>query len=854
MVAAGAGMAVSVLSLPCLLAGGGAALSVLGLVLVVVVFRRSGEADSTGVKFQSLLQASPDAILITGRQGQITLINAQAEKLFGYTPEEIRGRPVEGLFIKASRPERTLSCLMQYSASMTEQVGSSSDLVGRHKDGSEFYVDLRSSPLQTREGLLIIHVIRNVTERKTRERQRMVRHAAQRILAESSTLREAAPDLLQALCQGLNWDLAILWTVDRQTGELHRVGVGHATSCTPFGPECPIRERTLPARSGWPGRVLFAGQPLWVADRKEGTEESLLLDAKTGLQAAVGFPIVIGGEVLGVFELFARQPRPRDEGVLETLQSVGDKISQFLTRKQAEEAVYQSEARKAAILEAALDAIITFDHAGRIVEFNPAAEQMFGRPRAEALGGEMADLLPAAEAAEFRRRLAQGDEPDGVPGYKGRRELTARRADGSAFPIELTTTRIRTDDALLFSCYVRDLTERKQAEARLQQTEERYRQAQKMEAVGRLAGGIAHDFNNILTAITGFADLLLLTLKGDDLQKEYVQHILTSSERAAALVRQMLTFSRKHVQALKVLDLNSLVSNMNKMLHRVIGEDMSLSAALATDLSRVKADPGQLEQVLMNLVVNARDAMPQGGKLTLETANVELDESYTRAYPGVRPGAYVMLAVTDSGCGMSKEVQARLFEPFFTTKEVGKGTGLGLATVYGIVKQSEGHIAVYSEVGRGTTFKVYLPAVREAVTVPPVVAAIPGPVARMAGTGTVLLVEDEDHVRQLSRQILQVSGYRVLEARHAAEALALYEQQDAPVDLMVTDVVMPEMNGCDLASRLQERRPDLRVLFMSGYTDNAVLRHGLLSEGAAFLQKPFTAAALANKVQELLCA
>jgi two-component system cell cycle sensor histidine kinase/response regulator CckA len=393
--------------------------------------------------------------------------------------------------------------------------------------------------------------------------------------------------------------------------------------------------------------------------------------------------------------------------------------------------------------------------------------------------------------------------------------------------------------------------ERHQADEALRKTEEQFRQAQKMEAVGRLASGIAHDFNNLLTVITASAQLLLETQEEGSTAGPLLEEIVGSADRAAGLTRQLLAFSRKQVLRAEVLDLNVLISDMDKMLRRVIGEDIVLCTEQAEVPCRVKADRGQVEQVVMNLVVNARDAMPDGGRVTIETRLVDLDETYARLYPEVRPGAYVLLAVTDTGCGMDEVVKARVFEPFFTTKEVGKGTGLGLAMVYGTVKQSGGHIAVYSEPGKGSTFKVYLPcSAAEEVALPShgSVADVPD------GTGTVLLVEDEDRVRSITSRILQGKGYTVLEARHGGEALHLLEQTGEDVQLIVTDVVMPTMNGPELVQRLQAQRPDLKVLFLSGYTDSAIFRHGLLDEGKAFLQKPFTPGALTRKVHEVLCA
>ncbi|MEW5959878.1 MAG: ATP-binding protein, partial [Chloroflexota bacterium] len=364
-----------------------------------------------------------------------------------------------------------------------------------------------------------------------------------------------------------------------------------------------------------------------------------------------------------------------------------------------------------------------------------------------------------------------------------------------------------------------------------------------------LAGGIAHDFNNILVVITGYSELLLARyFDPTEPARKYIEEIKKAGERAAGLTQQLLAFSRKQVLQPKILNLNEVVANMEKMLQRLIGEDVELIPQLHPGLGLVKVDPGQTEQIILNLVINARDAMPQGGKIIIETDNVELDELYIRQHNQVEPGLYTLLAVSDTGVGMNEEIQARIFEPFFTTK--GQGTGLGLSTVYGIVKQSGGEIWVYSEPGVGTTFKIYLPRV-EATERP--VEPQPGLEDRPAGTEMVLLVEDEEAVRTLARQVLELSGYTVLEARHGGEALLLCAQQPGPIHLLLTDVVMPGgLNGRELAERLKSLYPKLKVLYMSGYTDDAMVHHGVLEQGIHFLQKPFTPGALAQKVRAVL--
>ncbi len=521
-------------------------------------------------------------------------------------------------------------------------------------------------------------------------------------------------------------------------------------------------------------------------------------------------------------------------------------------RKRAEEALTESEARHRGVLESALDAIITMDHEGRIREFNPAAESMFGHSRAEAVGQPLVDLLIPPALRDSHRQDIERYLETGEGWIVGQRlELMALRADGSEFPVEVAVTRVTHPGRPLFTAYLRDLSARRLAESEKESLESQLRQAQKMEAVGRLAGGVAHDFNNFLTVIVGRTELLLARLgPGASIARD-VDLIQKTAERAVTLTSALLAFSRKQVLQPKILDLNGVLSGIGPMLQRLIGEHIRVVVETQPELGRVRADPGQIEQVLVNLVANARDAMPEGGQLAIGTANVELDENYARTHPGARPGPYVMLTVSDSGVGIIPEVQAHIFEPFYTTKERGKGTGLGLATVYGIIKQSGGYIWVESTPGQGATFTIYLPRV-DSVVEPGVVEPEKPMAIPSGGAETVLLAEDEAELRDLVREILTEAGYTVLDAINGVRALEVSRLHEGPIDLLLTDVVMPEMGGRELAQRLASLRPGLKVLYMSGYTDDPEMRQGIEESDAAFLPKPFTPSTVAAKVREVL--
>jgi PAS domain S-box-containing protein len=569
-----------------------------------------------------------------------------------------------------------------------------------------------------------------------------------------------------------------------------------------------------------------------VADALRSTEDALAQQIGKGIELTgrrkngSNFPIEI-----------MLSPLESAEGIVVTAA-----IRDISVRKDAEQHLAQMEGRYRGLLEAAPDAMVVVDQSGEIVLLNVQAEKYFGYRRDELLGQKVKNIIPEGFAerliADGTRSAAQALAQQIGMGI----ELYGRRKDGSDFPIEIMLSPLETAEGILVTAAIRDITERKHLEGML-------RQAQKMEAVGQLAGGVAHDFNNLLGVILGYAELFLDQQGLSDSQRKDIGEIQKAGNRAALLTRQLLAFSRKQVLQPTVLDLNTVVAGAEKLLRRLIGENIELRVVLNPALGRVKADSGQLEQIIMNLVVNSRDAMPEGGKLTIETSNVEIDEQYAAQHASAGTGSHVVLTVTDSGCGMDAKTKAHIFEPFFTTKEFGKGTGLGLATVYGIVKQSGGWVWVYTEPSLGTTFKIYLPCVDST-------SEIGIPVTKVekvaGGSQTILIVEDDVALLQVTHRSLKEVGYAILAAQSPAEAIHISESHLGPIHLMVTDVIMPGMSGDKLAAYLSVLRPEMKVLYVSGYTDDSIVHHGVLEPGLAFLQKPFSPRTLARKVSEVL--
>jgi PAS domain S-box-containing protein len=524
---------------------------------------------------------------------------------------------------------------------------------------------------------------------------------------------------------------------------------------------------------------------------------------------------------------------------------------QFMTcedisdRKKMVEALQQSENLYRTLIDNSLTGIYMIQK-GHYVFINDMFYKITGYSWDELKSKHPLDLIVPEKQNQMRTILQKRLAGEEVPSEY---ETQMLRKDGSQIDVQVRAALILFENQPTILGNIIDITERKRTEHQMIFLQEQLRQSQKIEAIGRLAGGVAHDFNNLLTVILGTSELLLLELEKESPLRESIEDIKRTAERAATLTHQLLAFSRRQVMEFQVLDLNDVLRNLEKMLRRIIGEDIELITSFAGDLGKIKADPNQIEQILMNLVVNAKDAMPQGGRLIIETENAELDEEYSHSHVGVKPGRYVRLSISDTGIGMPPELKEKVFEPFFTTKEKGKGTGLGLSTVYGIVKQSGGNIWVYSEPMKGTTIKIYLPRAFEPLEENKEQLEMG---ESPFGNETILVVEDEEEVRKLAVQILEKHGYQVLKAQDGDEALALCENYRGPIHLILTDVVMPGMGGRELVHHLHELHLESKVVYMSGYTDNAIVHHGILEKGINYIQKPFTIEGLLRKIWEVL--
>jgi PAS domain S-box-containing protein len=791
-----------------------------------------GRLGASELRYRTLTENANDAICILTRDGVIQEVNRRLTEIFGYPAERFIGRHIEDFAAPGHASENTepyrLTVAGGDKAPQLYEI--------QKQDGEVGFVEFSTAAVEIEGRGLVFAIGRDVTERLQRARLLALTAAVGLSLNKGSSLTSALQGCADALVTHLGPALGRIWMLNEREGVLElRASAGLDMPLDDSGGRVRLGEHKI-------GRIAQNRTP-HLTNSVVGDPEvrDQAWAQREGMVAFAGHPLTVDGRVVGVMALFARHPL--SDAVFSALGSVADHVALGIERHRSAEALRTAEQRMRLALEAANVGIWDQDYTTGVLRWSETIEAHYGLEPG-AFGGTFEAFVERIHPDDRQsvldtvgKAMTSGADfsvmnrsiwPDGTVRWlsgAGRVQLGAQGEPVRGVGISL------------------DVTER-------HTLEEQFQQAQKMEAVGQLAGGVAHDFNNLLTAILGFSNFVMDSFEVDDPRRLDIQEVIKAGERATTLTRQLLAFSRKQVLQPVAVDLNTLVAGLRKMLARLIGEHVDLVTVLAPDLRIVLADPGQLEQIVTNLVVNARDAMPVGGRVSIETANVELDESYAmQQRQSVRPGSYVMLAVSDSGTGMNEETKRRLFEPFFTTKEPGKGTGLGLATVYGIVKQSGGYIWVYSEPDAGTSFKVYLPVADQEHEVPSSDgddAVAPG------GTETVLVVEDEQAVRFVTRVILEKAGYRVFDAANPKEAEALFAENPTRFDLLVTDVIMPGSSGPKLFQRLVQVRSDLRVLYVSGYTNDEIVHRGQLDPGVAFLQKPFTAADLSRRVREVI--
>jgi PAS domain S-box-containing protein len=770
---------------------------------VTDIIQAYGALRSSEEKYRTILENIEEGYYEVDIAGNFTFLNDSMCRIFGYPKEELMGMN-DRQYTDGENTKRLFQAFNKVYRTGEPHIGYDYEII--RKDGAKRYVEASILLQKDSSGkpLGFRGIIRDVTERKRAEQALF--DSEQRY----GNLVENAPDVIFTLATD-----------------------GTITSFNPV-----FETITGWSRSEWLGKAFTA--ILRPDDLPRGLEffQSVLKGEKT-----VPFELRVlreSGDYLTAE--FTVTPQTRDGSVIGVLGIARD----ITDRKLAEEALRSNENKYRTLIENVPQKIFLKDKNSVYISCNENYAQDLKIKPDEISGRTDYDFYPKELAEKYR-----ADDKKIIE--RGKTEEIEEKyiQNGQEVWVDTIKTPVKDEKGNHIGILgiFWDITDRKRREEEMVVLQEQLRQSQKIEAIGRLAGGIAHDFNNLLTVINGYSQLSLIELKEDVPLRGNIEEIKRASEKAADLTRQLLAFSRRQILEMRVLDLNTVLRELDKMLHRLIGEDIELITVFTDDLGRVNTDPGWVEQIILNLSVNARDAMHSGGKLTIETANVELDETYARGHIAVKPGRYVMLSVSDTGVGMTREVRQQVFEPFFTTKEKGKGTGLGLSTVYGIVKQSGGNIWVYSEPGKGTTFKIYLPRVDEPLE------EIKERVVKEGlphGSETILVVEDEKEVRKLAVQILQRQGYTVLDAPDGDGALVICGERKDPIHLILTDVVMPGMSGRQLADRLGSFHPEMKVLYMSGYTDNAITHHGVLEKGMDYIQKPFTVDGLARKVREVL--
>jgi two-component system, cell cycle sensor histidine kinase and response regulator CckA len=779
---------------------------------------------------EQMFQASPDALVIADDHERVLWANPTFVRMFGYEMSEILKQPMQNWAVPLNR-------LAEMQAADDEGSGRAStplETQRRRKDGSLLDVSVFSAPL-LHDGKIAGYYAR-YHDISYRKRVEALSSALYRVAEKSSSVHDlqrffaAVHAIVNELMYARNLYVALY---DAAT-DLITFPYFVDENDPPPGPKKTGR--------GLTDYLIRTGEPLLATPKVLQAMEDRGEVARNGSRSLdwIGVPLKVGNHTFGalVVQTYSRNIRygERDK---EILTFVARQVASAVEIKRNEQALRRSEARYRSLVQSSVYGIYRSSLEGRFLDVNPAVIAMLGYASAEEvllLDPEKQVFARPEEHRGLIERFRRTGRLDGL-------EVSWKRKDGSAIMVRISGRAVSSADepADVLEAIAEDVTDRRLLEDQL-------RQSQKMEAVGRLAGGVAHDFNNLLMVISGYTEVILAKLDVDNPLHEKGRAIQQAADRATTLTRQLLAFSRKQLLELKIVDVNTIVLDMERLLRPLIGENIDLVIELSPEAGHTRADAGQLEQVLMNLVVNAKDAMPAGGKLSIQTRNVTEAEGHRRGPTFIRPGNYVLLSVSDTGTGMDKETQSRIFEPFFTTKEMGKGTGLGLSTVYGIVKQSGGYVVVHSEEGSGSTFHIYLPRAEHSLER----LAVPAPSATTGGTETILLVEDEESVRQLVRETLSARGYNVVEAVSGEAGLEIAGRHKGTIDLVITDVVMPGMDGREMIKRLSQKRPEAKVLYLSGYTEDSIASEELPESGIAFLQKPFTLQNLLRKIREIL--
>ncbi len=792
---------------------------------------KNQQADETRLQFlEQMFQASPDGLSIADSSHVVLLANETFVRMFEYEAAEVIGQTLENLVVPPDR----LAESHWVSEALANGQRITLETQRRKKDGTLLDVSMSCAPLLLNGKMAGFYAgYHDISDRK---RVETLSSALYRVAEKSSSAHDlqqffaAVHGIVDELMYARNFYIALY---------------DPASDLLSF-PYFVDEQDTAPSPKklgrGLTDYLIRAGQPLLATPEVLQAMEERGEVTRNGLHSLdwMGVPLKVNNHTFGalVVQTYSKNIRygERDK---EILTFVARQLASAVEIKRNEQALRRSEARYRSLVQSSVYGIYRSSLQGRFLDVNPALITMLGYGSAEEvllLDPEKDVFVHSEEHTRLIDEFRRTGRLDGM-------EVKWKRHDGKAITVRISGRAVSSADepADVLEAIAEDVTDRRVLE-------DQFRQAQKMEAVGRLAGGVAHDFNNLLMVISGYAEVMLAALDSGHPLREKALAIQQASDRATTLTRQLLAFSRKQLLELKVVDVNAIVVDMERLLRPLIGEAIEFVTNLTPEAAHTRADAGQLEQVLMNLVVNARDAMTSGGTLILQTEKIVVDDSHRRGPTFIRPGHYVMLSVSDTGTGMDKETQSRIFEPFFTTKEKGKGTGLGLSTVYGIVKQTGGYVMVQSEPGRGTTFQIYLPRAEGAAEK----HSAPVAPTALGGTETVLLVEDEESVRQLVRETLTAKGYRVMEAENGESGMAAAARHDGKIDLVITDVVMPGMGGRELVKQLAQRRPDTKVLYLSGYTEDAIVNDGTIESGAAFLQKPFTLQSLSRKVREVL--